>query len=89
MSYEEIEENPEDGTSGLTSASQMLDSTSAEMSSEIETTGVDSNHRVSIRVPIKTTTPRRIDSQIPNDEFEEALEKAFEEYDELLRRLAG
>ena len=77
MSYQEIEENPEDGTSGLTSASQIMDSTSVDPNSEIQTTGIEQDGWVFVKIPIPGTTRKGMKSSIPDDEFQEAVEKAF------------
>jgi hypothetical protein len=89
MSFEQLEENPEKGTSGLTSASQIMDTTSVDSGWAVHTTDADEDRRIFITVPVPPSSRRTAYSPVPNDAFERALEEVFNEDDALLRRLAG
>ncbi len=83
MAHENIGENPELSASGLTSAYQIIDTTSSAAPSLMDTTSKDG--MIQIRTVYVSIHSIRF---IPDNEFYRVLEDIIEEDDEILRRLA-
>jgi len=89
LSHQELEESPERSTSGLTSASQIVDTTSVEGIPGVDSTAADEGKMFHLVFPTLPEEPIKLQNPLLDEEFRKLLDEILNEDDELLKRLAG